>query len=177
VRRHDLLRTAGAQFCAAHDALNQATFALACILTTLIALALPYEIVARYFFNAPTDWASPLVSYSLVAAIFLAMPELTRQSAHITITTVLETLDPRIASPLKRFILLIAAAACMLAAWFSGSETIDQFLLGIHTIPPMSIPKWIVTCVIPYGMLSSAIYFLRQFATGTKLAPMPGNGT
>lgn len=158
------LKTARARLAAAHDAVTSAGFALACLFTALIACALPYEIVARYFFDAPTEWASPAVSFFLVAIIFLAMPELTRKSAHIVITTLLEALTPRVSAFLQRIILIVAAAACLLAAWFSADETLSQFTRNIHTNPPMSLPKWIVSGVVPYGMFSSAIYFLRQFA-------------
>jgi C4-dicarboxylate transporter DctQ subunit len=174
VTGNGLIGTASARLFAAHDALNRAGFAAACVLTGLIACALPYEIVARYFFNAPTDWASPAVSYFLVSTIFLAMPELTRQSAHIAITTILEALHPTTALQMKRVILVISAGTCLLAAWFSGTETFQQFALGIHTIPPMSIPKWIVTVAIPYGMASSAFYFVRHLAGDPSLASPAG---
>jgi TRAP-type C4-dicarboxylate transport system permease small subunit len=174
VADNGLIGMASARLFAAHDALNRLSFATACVLTGLIACVLPYEIVARYFFNAPTDWASPAVSYFLVGTIFLAMPELTRQSAHIAITTILEALHPRTALQMKRAILVVSAGACLLAAWFSGTETFQQFLLGVHTIPPMSIPKWIVTVAIPYGMASSALYFVRHLAGDPSLAASDG---
>ena len=51
----------------------------------VIVVSFCYEVVSRYFFNAPTIWASPFASYGLCAAIFLAMPELTRTSSHIAL--------------------------------------------------------------------------------------------
>ena len=63
---------------ALHDALTQATFAAAALCTVAIAVCYCYEVVARYFFNAPTEWATPFVTYGLCAMIFLALPQLTR---------------------------------------------------------------------------------------------------
>jgi TRAP-type C4-dicarboxylate transport system permease small subunit len=154
------------RFGTAHDVLTRVGFAVACVLIGLSTCALSYEVIARYFFNAPTVWASPIVSYFLVASIFLAMPELTRQSAHISITILLDALAPERSEIARKIVRMVAACACLLAAWFSADETLNQLNFGIHTNPPLSIQKWIVSGVVPYGMLSSAIYFLRQLAPG-----------
>lgn len=50
---------------AIQDWLSRAGFALAGCILAFISAAYCYEVVSRYFFNAPTIWASPLVSYAL----------------------------------------------------------------------------------------------------------------
>jgi C4-dicarboxylate transporter DctQ subunit len=153
-----------------HDGVTRAGFALAAALVALIACSFSYEVTARYVFNAPTEWASPLVSYSLLAAIFLAMPELTRHGAHISINALLDALSPARAKTMYQVIRALAAGACLLAAWFCADETLNQFRLEIFTSPPFAIPKWMVSVFVPYGFLSSGLYFVRQLATG---APAP----
>ena len=129
-----------------------------------IAFSFCYEVAARYFFAAPTSWANAFVSYLLCAAIFLAVPELTRRRAHVAINLLLDRLSPQRAAMLNRVIRAAGAAACLLAAWITGNATLDQFNLGIDTISAYPIPKWWVSIFIPYGMLSSGLYFLRQLA-------------
>ena len=130
--------------------------------------------VSRYFLAAPTEWASPLVSYALSAMIFLAMPELTRRAAHIAINTVLDAFSPRRAAIARALIRIVAALACLLAAWFSGSETLDQFNQNIWTNPPFAAPTWVLSIFIPHGMLSSGIYFLRQLVSGAPAGTAEG---
>lgn len=139
-----------------------------------IVCAFCYEVVSRYFLAAPTEWASPLVSYALSVMIFLAMPELTRRGAHIAINTVLDAFSPRHAAIARAVIRIIAAVACLLAAWFSGNETLDQFNQQIWTNPPFAAPKWILSIFVPYGMFSSGIYFLRQLISGAPAAATQG---
>ncbi len=43
------------------DALSRVGFALAACVLAFISAAYCYEVISRYFFNAPTIWASPLV--------------------------------------------------------------------------------------------------------------------
>lgn len=145
-----------------HDAISTAGFSAAVILLAVIACSFTYEVTARYFFNAPTEWASPLVSYSLVAAIFLAMPELTRQGAHMSLNLLADALSYSKGVAMGRISRVLAAAACLLAAWFCADETLNQLKLNIWTSPPFSIPKWIISVWLPYGFLSSGLHFLRS---------------
>ena len=151
---------------ACHDQLSRICFDLASALIAVIVFSFTFEVVARYLFRAPTEWAVPLVSYVLAAAIFLAMPELTRRSAHVSINVLIEDAPPWRAKALTFISRLIAAGACLLAAWISGQETLAQYLTGISTTPPLAVPKWCVSMFVPFGMLSSSIYFLRQIIAG-----------
>ena len=121
-----------------------------------------YEVVARYFFNAPTEWATPFVTYALCAMIFLALPELTRGAEHVRITVVSERAKGRTARILRNGTLVAGAGACLFAAWFTAATSLAQYRMGILTNPPYAIDKWMLSIVIPYGLLSSALYFVRQ---------------
>ncbi len=145
-----------------HDAITSASFAGAAAVLGAIAFSFCYEVAARYAFDAPTSWANAFVSYLLCAAIFLAVPELTRRRAHVAINLLVDRLSPKSALQLNRVIRASGATACLLATWISGNATFDQFALGIDTISTYPIPKWWVSIFIPYGMLSSGIYFLRD---------------
>jgi len=147
---------------ALHDAITSASFAGAAAVLGAIAFSFCYEVTARYFFAAPTSWANAFVSYLLCAAIFLAVPELTRRRTHVAINLLLERLSPRPAIVLNRVIRAASAAACLLAAWFTANATLDQFNLGIDTISTYPVPKWLVSAFIPYGMFSSGLYFIRD---------------
>lgn len=150
------------QLCRAHDLVTHLSFQLAVASLGVIAVAFCYEVVARYAFNAPTVWANPLVSYLLCALIFLALPEMTRQGAHISINILLEAMPSGPRHALSQLIRLIGLGACLLGAWITGTETGAQLVGGIQTISYFPVPKWLVSGFIPYGLLSAGLYFLRQ---------------
>jgi TRAP-type C4-dicarboxylate transport system permease small subunit len=145
-----------------HDAVTSAGFTLAACVLGGIVIAFCYEVAARYFFAAPTSWANALVAYMLCAAIFLAVPELTRRRAHVSINLLLDRLQADHALMLSRIIRAAGAGACLMAAWFTGNATLDQFQMGIDTISAYPVPKWSVSIFIPYAMLSSGLYLLRD---------------
>jgi TRAP-type C4-dicarboxylate transport system permease small subunit len=145
-----------------HDRLSSLSFAAAMCALSVIAASFCYEVGARYFFNAPTIWANPFASYALCASIFLAMPELTRTSSHIALNFLEDALAPASARRLRRSLLVLSAAACGLAAWITAQAAWNDYAVGIVTNTYYPIPKWWLSAVIPYGMASSAVYFLRQ---------------
>jgi TRAP-type C4-dicarboxylate transport system permease small subunit len=157
-----------ARLAAAHDALTHLTFVSAAACLTVIVVAYCYEVVARYFFNAPTSWAGALVSYALCGVIFLATPELTRKNIHIVINVLLDLMPPRQVAHLQRVITLACAATCLFAAWVVGTTALTQYRQDIQTILNWPVPKWPLTTVIAYGLLSAGIHFLRHLASGER---------
>jgi TRAP-type C4-dicarboxylate transport system permease small subunit len=164
----------GRSLAALHDAVSKVSFAAAMLALAVIAGSFCYEVVARYLFNAPTIWASPFASYALCVSIFLTMPELTRTSSHIVLNFLDDFLAPQRALRVRRIIDFVAAATCALAAWITAQAAWNDFGLGIVTNTYYPIPKWWLSAVIPYGMASSAIHFLRHAASPEPAAPRQG---
>ncbi|MSP81165.1 MAG: TRAP transporter small permease [Rhodospirillales bacterium] len=155
-----------ARLAAAHDFLSRLSFKVAAACLAIIVCSYCYEVVARYFFNAPTTWAGPLVSYMLCAVVFLAAPDLTRKNVHIVINVLLEKMPPRHVAHLQRIITAVSAATCFLGTWIIGTTAVLQYKQGIETILTWAIPKWLLSAMIAYGLLSSGIHFLRHLASG-----------
>jgi TRAP-type C4-dicarboxylate transport system permease small subunit len=156
-----------------HDAITRGSYQLAALIVILIACSYCYEVAARYFFNAPTSWANAVVSYLLCAVIFLAMPEQTRRHTHIAITVLVDRAGATRRRIWQMLIAVIAAATCFAVFWISASETWAQFRDGVLTVATYEIPKWWISIFIAYGLLSSALYFLRK-ALDPHDAPQPG---
>ena len=146
---------------AVHDWLSKVSFALAASVLAFISAAYCYEVAARYFFNAPTIWASPLVSYGLCLTIFLALPDLTRRGLHVSID-LHESLPPSFVAALSRVTTLVGGVACLIGAWITAEQTWSEFNYGVWTNTYVPIPKWWLFIFIPYGFLSGGLFFLRQ---------------
>ncbi|MEW5421151.1 TRAP transporter small permease [Amorphus sp. 3PC139-8] len=151
-----------------HDAITLVGYIGAVVCLVVIVSAYSYEVGARYFFAAPTTWASSLVSYMLVLMVFLVMPELTRARSHIFISILLDSMPARRALWFQRVTFVVAAFACLLASWFCFDATVQQFMRGISTVNEWGMPKWLLSWAIPYGLFSASIYFLRHAATLTS---------
>lgn len=146
----------------AHDAITIAGNYLAMVLLLGICVSFSYEVAARYLFNAPTTWANAVVSYFLCASIFLSVPNLTRLGEHVTINILVDAMPDAVRPKMQSTLRLVAAGICVFAAWFCASESYSQYLGDIETILEWPVPKWMVSIFIPYGFLSSGLYFLRH---------------
>jgi C4-dicarboxylate transporter DctQ subunit len=147
-----------------HDALSRAGFIGAAGILAFISAAYCYEVVSRYFFNAPTIWASPLVSYALCLTIFLALPDLVRRGMQISIDLHEAWVSPGVIRLLLRVTNAVAGVCCVAAAWITGQQAWSEYGLGVLTNTYLPIPKWWLFVFIPYGFLSGGLYFLRQAA-------------
>ena len=145
-----------------HDAITRAGYQLAALIVLLIAGSYCYEVAARYFFNSPTTWANAVVAYLLCAVIFLSMPEQTRRRAHIAITILVDRAGPDRRGLWHTAIAIVAAATCLAVFYLSANETWIQFRDGVLTVAAYEIPKWWISIFIAYGLLNSALYFLRE---------------
>jgi TRAP-type C4-dicarboxylate transport system permease small subunit len=154
-----------------HDRITAIGFAGAALSVGLIVVAFWYEVVARYFLAAPTVWAYAVASYALCPMIFLAMPEMSRRGAHIAIEYLADALPERYRKALALTVTLAAAVVCLIVAWITGAETWRQYVQEIETVLAFPIPKWWVSIFVPYGLLSSAIYFLRRLFEAPPVAP------
>jgi C4-dicarboxylate transporter DctQ subunit len=157
-----------------HDAVTRVGFLLAAVCLTVIVCAFTYEVCARYFFVAPTKWASSLVAYMLVYMVFLAMPELTRLRVHIFISIILDTMTVRNATLLQRVTYIVAAIACIVAAAFCIDATYKQYLGNVYTVNEWRVPKWVLSAAIPYGLLSTGIYYFRHVLSGAPYQSSEG---
>jgi TRAP-type C4-dicarboxylate transport system permease small subunit len=159
-----------------HDAVTAASFAAAAACVAVITGSFAYEVVARYFFGAPTSWAYDLSSYALCPMIFLAIPAMTQQRAHIAVAYLVEGLPSVSRHRAGLAVAIVAMLVCFFAAWITGAETWRQYANGVETISANPISKWWVSIFIPYGLLSSALYFMRQGFSGTGALPAPLEG-
>lgn len=154
---------------ALHDGLSRASSWGAAFCLVTIGVSYCYEVVARYFFSAPTTWADSLVSYALCGMIFLILPELTRRQAHITLTLLLEKMPSTAALRLGRLTSLAAAGACAFAAWFSADACLSQYQSGIQTMATWPIPKWPLSLIIAFNLGSASLHFLRHAFTAAAV--------
>ena len=133
---------------------------LAAIGLALIVCSYVYEVITRYVFDSPTAWASDFVSYALCATVFLALPRVTKDKAHVAVTILVDIAPEKLADIVHVFVSVIGFLCLSLAAWISLQENIRQFTRNIETLAIVPIPQWWVSAFITFGFAVSALYML-----------------
>ena len=144
------------------DAITQAGGVLAAAALAGIVVSFCYEVAARYFFTAPTEWAHDTVTYLLAVVIFLGLPELTRQRGNIAISFLIDMLNEKRQRLAAHLSAATGAIVCLTAGWMSWTQTAKQFEQGIVTLGTIPIPKWWISAVITWGLLLAAVQFMRH---------------
>lgn len=160
---------------ALHDRITGFGVALAMAGLAGIVFSYCYEVVARYFFNAPTQWSAGMVSYLLLFVTFMAMPQVTREGSHVAVTVLIEKLSPSRARIAARAIAVIGLVVCIFLTFVMSVETLRQVERGVRIMSALPVPKWWVSVWMIYGFAASGLYFLqaalRDSAANARPAP------
>jgi TRAP-type C4-dicarboxylate transport system permease small subunit len=135
------------------------------------ALLLTWEVLARYLFNAPSDWGLELCILMLIAATFMAAGHTLAAKAHVNIDIV----DHWMSGSLNRWRLLLADAG---AAGLCGFVAVNAWRLtgiawseGWVSNSTWGPKLWIPFSLIALGMSLLALQYLVQIIDG-RLAPI-----
>jgi C4-dicarboxylate transporter DctQ subunit len=131
----------------------------------VLPLIMSYEVLVRYFFNAPTSWAVDFSEYILFYSTLLAAAWLLRHGEHIQLTIVMEKVGQRGRWFMKLFQSLAGVFACGFVVWTGIGATHDTFVRKVLIVRPVEVPKYLMMWVIPFCFFLLFIYFFKQFFT------------
>lgn len=117
----------------------------------VIGLMLGYEVVARYFFNAPTIWAEELSRLLMVWAVFVGSSVLIQNDGHIRVTVVTEILPAGIKRAVRFLSMCVVVLISGLVAWNGIPIAWNSFEVGRTTGSMMDIPSWWMQASVPVG--------------------------
>jgi TRAP-type C4-dicarboxylate transport system permease small subunit len=134
----------------------------------LMALWITYDVVARYIFRAPTEWAGDLAEYTLLWTTFLGSPWLIRRNGHIMVELVVDRLPHRLRDGVLRVGWCAAAVAAGIFAYQSGIKTLAFYDAGRMVSRSWEVPLFAPYLAMPLGAALMAIECLRMAAARTE---------
>lgn len=130
---------------------------------------LSYEVVARYFFNAPTVWAAEIAQLFLIWGTFLSMARVLRRGQHIRIEVLTAALGETPQRYLRVFSLSVIALFSLWVIGYGWEIAHDSLERGRSTGTMLNIPNWWSQMIIPAGfsllLLQSLAELLRLITT------------
>lgn len=145
-----------------HDAVTDGAFQVSRVCLGIVLFAYCFEVVARYFFNAPQWWTDEAVSYSLCIGAFTMMPYVTKMKGHVAVTLIVERLPPATARAWSWAIYFCGFLTCAVAGWICIDESVRQVVDEVYLMKVKPFPKWWVSAFLGFGFAWSALYFLRM---------------
>lgn len=145
------------------------------VLLFAVGAMLTFEVVARYFFNAPTIWAEELSRLFMIWAVFIASATLLRWDDHIRVTVVVDLLPEAPRRVLRVVTLTFVAVVAGFVAWHGYPIALNSFEVGRTTGSMLGIPQWWWQASIPVGFGLLFVQALISAATVLAGGPEPGH--
>ncbi len=127
-------------------------------LFVLMSLATLANVIARYFFNHPIEWAEEFSRYAFIWVVFMGAAYCSKANRHIVIDGLVLALPARIRAYLQ-------VAVDLLTLILMGTLVYYGWFLTVFTTQPTStllVPMSVVYVVVP---LSALLMVLRMFGT------------
>ncbi len=135
----------------------QATSIAASLLLFAIGVMLTYEVVARYFFNAPTIWAEELSRLAMIWAVFLGSAALLRSGEHIRVTVIIDRLGTKGRAVMDVVALVFVAVISGYVAWYGAPIAWNSFERGRTVGSMLDLPSWVSQVSVPLGFALVAV--------------------
>jgi len=117
----------------------------------VMTLTVTYDVIMRYFFNSPTDWALELNMYLLVATSFLSGGYCLLHEGHVRVDILYQIFSPRIRALLDVITSLFFFLFIIVIVWKGWQFAYDSFVQGKHSSQAMGWPLYPSQMVIPAG--------------------------
>ncbi len=136
------------------------------LLLVLMSLATISNVVARYFFNSPLEWAEEFSRYAFIGVVFLGAAVCTKRSRHIVIDGLVLSLPARSRAFLQVLVDILTLGFMALLVYYG-------WILTAFTTQPTStlkVPLSVVYVVVPLSALLIALRSLGDFASHLRFA-------
>ncbi|MQA95728.1 MAG: TRAP transporter small permease subunit [Streptosporangiales bacterium] len=123
------------------------------VIIVVMMVTTAYDVVMRYLFASPTEWALTLNAAAVLASTFLAVPHLAAVGGHIQMDLLYRRLGERarLAADVLTGIATVVVAGSF--AWLGYRATMSAYVNGLMTSGNFSLPLWSVYVFIYLGGL------------------------
>ena len=124
-----------------------------------MGIILSYEVVARYFFNAPTIWAQETATYLYMWTMLAAASYTLQEGKHVHVDLLIERASPRVRHLLAALTGAIGAVFCAVVAIQAYEMIAATVRFGKVSATPLRVPLWIPQSALLMGFVLLAFQF------------------
>lgn len=149
----------------AFSALNLALGKLVAPISLVITALVLMEVLARYFFNAPTTWSNEVDQYLLCALVMLGGGYTLRNMAHTRVDIIYIRFTDRNIAWIEVLTAVLVMIFTLPMIYYGGKLAIEAMISGQTSVSAARLPLWPSMATVPLG----AIFLLLQaLANGMK---------
>jgi C4-dicarboxylate transporter, DctM subunit len=156
------------------DRINVICAFLSGICLLLITVFVTYDVVARYFFNAPTKWVLESSIYLCLASVFLGGGYVLQKDNHILVDVLVNVLPARTRIQLASITSILSFSYCFLLFWQGGKIALGSLWQGEVSPTALQFPMFIPRGMVCVGGGLLCLQFIDRFVRyARELASTP----
>lgn len=128
------------------------------------------NVLARYLFNSPIQWAEELARYAFIWVVFMGAVVCTKRKRHITIDILLSALPSRV-SAWVRVVADLCTLAVALAIVYYGAKLTAA---ATQITATLRVPHYVVYIVVPVSAALIAVYTVGDLRGSLRAAARKG---
>ena len=129
------------------------------IFMVLMFLATFANVVARYLFNWPIQWAEEFSRYAFIWVVFLGAVVCTKHKRHISIDSLVTVLPSHVQPWVNLAADLLTLALMVIIIWYGGILTWG----ATQVTATLNVPQYMIYIVVPASGVLGALYGLGDF--------------
>lgn len=154
------------------DRLCAALAALAGAWLVAIAAAIVFQATARSLGFSGSPHLFAFTEYGLFYIAMLAAPQLAAERGHVAVELAVAALPARARPAASWMAAALAAAVCLVFAWFAGDAALAAWTRGDVDMRSFDMPRWLLLGAMPPCFALTAAQFAR-FALGPETCGAP----
>lgn len=134
-------------------------------------LMICYDVLMRYAFNAPTDWANEMSGYALAGIVFLGLAYAQVEGAHVRVDLVVSRLSPGLRHLLERATAWIGLWFVVIFLWQAVVLAVSSYGYGTRSYGLLNTPVWMPQTIMSLGVGLLVLVLVAQIAASeTRLS-------
>lgn len=157
-------------YCRFITALNRWVARAVSMLVFIMVAAIGYEVVARYFFDAPTVWAMELSTLLFGPYFLLAGPYLLHTAGHVNVDILYGKLSPRMAGLMDCLTYPMIIALCVVFIDQSVPVAMISYDSGETSFTAWNPVIWPIKMLIPIAFVLLLLQALAETVLAVRRA-------
>jgi TRAP-type C4-dicarboxylate transport system permease small subunit len=136
------------------------------VFMVVMSLATFANVVARYFFNSPIQWAEELARYSFIWVVFLGAVVCTKRKRHIVIDILQQSLPARPTAWARLLVDCCTVGIALVIAYYGWKLTAS----ATQITATLQIPHYVIYAVVPVSAALIILHTLGDFVANMRAA-------
>jgi TRAP-type C4-dicarboxylate transport system permease small subunit len=136
----------------------------------LMSLTTFANVLARYFFNSPIQWAEELARYSFIWVVFMGAVVCTKRKRHIAIDILLTALPARASACVRLLADICTLGIALVIAKYGWKLT----AAATQITATLQVPHYVVYAIVPASAVLIFLHTLEDIAGNLRSALRPG---